>query len=64
MTKLDKQVKVRAIMHQMCAKQDCMDCEFFDVQKTGSSVLCAIVDKNNHIPVDEDWDINSALFGD
>ena len=65
MTELEKQKKVKALLHEMCGGMGCVDCIFFKPEDdTDGEFFCAIRDKDKNIPADPQWDMNSAMISD
>lgn len=60
MTALEKQMKVKEILADICRKCECIDCDFMDKE----TAICGIRDTHDFIPCDRNWDMNSAMIGE
>ena len=66
MTALEKKILVKDVLMYMCAYgEGCLDCRFFNPSDdTDGNSFCHIRDKENLVPYDDDWGMNSAMIGD
>ncbi|MCI8993151.1 MAG: hypothetical protein HFG80_10615 [Eubacterium sp.] len=66
MTALEKQIKVKSVLYDMCKYGDgCSECEFFNPEDSVyDEFFCHIRDSKNLIPFDDEWDIESAMISD
>ena len=65
MTALEKQIKIKELLHVMCGGTGCEDCILFKPEDdTDGEFFCAIRDKDKNIPADLQWDMGSAMISD
>lgn len=65
MTALEKQKKVKGLLHVICGGVECEDCILFKAEDdTDGEFFCAIRDKDKNIPADLQWDMDSAMISD
>lgn len=63
MTSLEKQIKLKRILADMCLNKECIQCEFYDKNgPRGIECFCFIRDSENRVPIESSWDIGSAML--